>query len=173
MGATCFKEAPEVEEIAGKLIDTVGRHMDLIDVAIRYVFIDHAPISKGRVVLGRARKIGGLPAFLSGHWTTTPLGFQAPSPFFVIEISHDWWVGALTDAQKVALVDHELCHCRVDYTESGEQRLSIIGHDLEEFNGVIDRHGFWSESLTSLGQVMAEQLALTLDHLTEPGDPAA
>lgn len=163
-----YTTAPEVEKIARKLISTVERHQPLDEVRIDFIFIYEAPVSKGRVVLGRARKIGGLSAYLA---EARPVGepnldgFTERQPFFVVEISFDTWQG-LSDAQRVALVDHELCHCRIDYdTKTDEPKLSTVGHDVEEFACVVERHGLWSNGLTGMGRVMSEQLALAIDHL--------
>ena len=162
-----YKPAPEVEELGRKLISTVERHEFLEGVRVEFVFIDKAPRSKGRDVLGRARKIGGLTAFLAGSLVAVPdgAGFLAPDPFFLIEISHDYWIEVLSELQKVALVDHELCHLRVDHDEAGEVSLSTCGHDVEEFACVVERHGLWSDGLTGLGRVMSEQLSLAIDKL--------
>jgi hypothetical protein len=167
-----YTTAPEVETLARKLINTVDRHEHLADVRVDFIFINEAPASKGRLVLGRARKVGGLTAYLaSADATAEPNldGFAPRAPFFVIEISFDTWQG-LTEAQRVALVDHELCHCRVDFDDkTGEQKLSTVGHDVEEFACVVERHGLWSNGLTGMGRVMSEQLALAIDHLETAG----
>lgn len=169
--AAMWTSAPEVEELAAKLIETVDRHAFLADVRVDFVFIDQAPKSKGRLVLGRARKIGGLSAYLAdGVPRSGPNvdGFAARHPFFVVEISFDTWQ-ELSDAQKVALVDHELCHCRVEFDDGGECVLSTVGHDVEEFACVVERHGLWSNGLTGLGRVMSEQLSLAIDSLQGSG----
>lgn len=170
-----YMPAPEVADIAADLIDTVDRHSDLEHVRIDYVFIDEAPTSKGRIVLGRARKVTGLNALLAGsaHQGRTD-GMQQPDPFFVVEIAHDYWTQVLTGAQQRALVDHELCHCDVEEHEdpmrAGEWKLSIVGHDVEEFSCVVQRHGLWDVGLTRLGQVMSEQLSLEINHITGSSD---
>jgi len=163
-----YTTAPEVEKLARKLIGTVARHEYLADVRIDFIFIYEAPASKGRIVLGRARKIGGLSAYLAdapAAGDPNPDGFTERHPFFVIEISFDTWQ-ELTEGQRVALVDHELCHCVVEFDlNTGEPKLSTVGHDVEEFACVVERHGLWSNGLTGMGRVMSEQLSLAIDHL--------
>jgi hypothetical protein len=44
------------------------------------------------------------------------------------------------DAQRAALIDHELCHFRKN-KETGA--YDARGHDLEEFNEIVERHGIW------------------------------
>lgn len=55
----------------------------------------------------------------------------------------------LSDASWCALVEHELYHCAQDTTASGQPaftrqgtpKYTIIGHDVEEFVGVVRRYG--------------------------------
>lgn len=154
-----YRPAAAASAIAAELIKSVPAHADLADVRIEYVFIDKAPVSRGRLVLGRARKVSGLAAFLA-----TPSRSEVsvePSPLFVIEISEDMWVD-MDDARRRALVDHELTHCRVDF-DTDTPKLSIRGHDFEEFAAIIRRHGLWSSASQSIGAAVAEQLALAID----------
>lgn len=66
-----------------------------------------------------------------------------PHDYFVIEIAQEAW-RFLSDTQKIALVDHELCHLTTDYNDAGERVLAIAPHDVEEFAEVVKRHGLWS-----------------------------
>lgn len=172
---TMYAPAPEVMAIAAGLIETIERHHNLGLVRVDCLFVDTAPMSKGRPILGRARKLTGLPAFLTGssHPRFEGERFRQPDPYFIIEISHDYWISQLNDAQKRALVDHELCHCKVEIDQLTHEikSLGIVGHDVEEFACVVERHGLWEAGLTTLGQVMSEQLTLAIDHITEPPPP--
>lgn len=160
-----YRHAPEVHEIAAGLIESVPEHKDLDGCRIEYVFIDKAPKSKGRAVWGRARKLGGLPAFIAAGHPVDEL-FVVPRAMFVIEISWNIWL-YLDEGQRVALVDHELCHCVAVLDEDDELVLSTRPHDFEEFRGVIDRHGLWNSSSTALGATIADQLVLAIDSVTE------
>lgn len=60
---------------------------------------------------------------------------------FVIEFDREVW-DRITDAQRKALVDHELCHCGVD-AEGCYMKM----HDLEEFKEVVERHGYWKSDI--------------------------
>ena len=153
-----FSYAPEVQAIGEVLIDEVEAHMDLARVRIEYLFIDPAPKSHGRTVWGRAKKVSGLAAFFAAPRRQ---GLRTPAPFFVVEISHEVWE-TLNDRQRRALVDHELSHLRVTTTDDGELELSTRGHDVEEFAGIVARHGLWSP--------MARSFALGLsDHVITVG----
>lgn len=62
---TVFATADAVREIAEKLIADTPEHGDLREVEIVYVFHPEAKRSKGRFILGQARRISGLNAFLA------------------------------------------------------------------------------------------------------------
>lgn len=153
-----FCLAPEVREIANVLIEKHHTHLE--GRRIEYLFRDKAPSSGGRMVLGRARIKRGLDAYLARPGQLTVLGeggeimsasLEAdrpidPAPFFVMEISLDTWGKdvdgvrwGLSDEQRVALVDHELCHFSIN--EEGEPKLR--SHTVEEFADVVKRHGLW------------------------------
>lgn len=165
-----WRAAPEVAEIARQLIVRVLQHQPLVNVHIEYVFIAEAPKSRGRKILGRARKITGLNAWLGGPEGKSP-GFQPGWPFFVIEISYDTWRD-LDDNQRIALVDHELSHCAFDVDDEGAPVLSMRHHDVEEFTGVITRNGLWKADVQQLGVIAAEQLSLALDRIADHANTA-
>lgn len=155
--ATKFRPAPAVAKIADPLIK---RHHDhLVGVRIDYLFRDKAQVSKGRPIWGVARKITGMAAYLGAkeHDETR----EGCDPFFVIEVAEDVW-GGLTDKQRTALVDHELAHCAVTVDDEGVLKLSIRGHDLEEFKAIVQRHGLWAPDLQEWQRAIA-QLQLDFD----------
>lgn len=135
---TEYTEAPEVAEIAERLIER--HHTHLLGLDIEYVFRSGTPARGSKAVLGRARKVQGLAAYLSR---------TSEEPFFLIEITEHTW-GDLTQAQKEALVDHELCHFGV--TEEGN--LHIIPHDLDEFTIIVERHGLWNPDVRRMASAV-------------------
>ena len=64
----------------------------------------------------------------------------------VVTINKVAWP-ALSARQRVALVDHELCHFEKDVDDGGDPKWLLVGHDVEEFTGVIQRHGLWSRDV--------------------------
>jgi hypothetical protein len=60
----------------------------------------------------------------------------------IIAVSEDVW-NIIDENTRVALIDHELCHCAVGEDDKGNVAYSIVGHDVEEFFGIIRRHGDW------------------------------
>lgn len=140
-----YSAAPEVADIAAELI--TEHHDHLTGVPIVYVFRSHAAKSNGRVILGRARRVNGLNAFLA----MLAAGEEDADDhtFFVMEIAHDHWCTA-EHGERVALVDHELCHFDVDPDDGS---LLIRGHDMEEFLAVVHRHGLWREDVAAFAAV--------------------
>ena len=72
---TCYSYAPAVRSIAEGLIEK--HHRDLLiygDVRIEYLFRDKAAKRSGKTVLGSARKLGGLGAFLAMPKDDAPMG---------------------------------------------------------------------------------------------------
>lgn len=172
--STTYWRAPEVEEIVGKLVPEHHDHLARHDIKIRCVFRHPVAKSKGKIVLGKARKIGGLNAHLVGLSRRDDLGDE-PADFFVIEIAHKAWE-ALSEPQRVALVDHELCHFDVEIPDDEDQDRKLImrGHDLEEFQEVVERHGLWQPDLRTFAKTASVQLALAIDDEEEddpPSDP--
>ena len=125
-----FTSSPEVEEIAEKLIEILKPELE--GFTIRYIFNSENPKKDGREVIGLARKVVGLNAYLAGE----------PEGFFVLETGLPAYE-ELTTNQKIAYVHHELCHFGID--DPGN--LSIIPHDIEEFNEVAAIHGAYFDRL--------------------------
>lgn len=163
-----YKRAPEVEEIANELI--AKHHTHLVNERIEYVFRSTVQKQGGKEIWGKARKISGLNAFLSRSLRDTEMTIEAgdnvvafdPSEdYFVIEIAGDVWKFLKPEA-RVALVDHELTHCGVDWDDEGKKRLVLYPHDLEEFAEVVRRHGLWRQDIKAFFHV-AQQLKLVED----------
>lgn len=162
---TNYNQAPAVANIAAQLIKEHHKH--LIGQRIEYVFRDKAQKTKGKIVLGMARLISGLNAFLS----TDEDAEEPGEPYFVMEIAYDTWK-ELEGEQRLALVDHELCHfwCEdVVDEKTGEEgtRLAILPHDVEEFANIIQRHGLWKPDVEHFGRIAAEKVQRPLDFEVE------
>ena len=115
------------------------------------------PDTDGRLKLGECRKASDLD--------------REMHPFdFVILLNKNFWQDLhVTDAQRTALLDHELMHCALQYDENGEpkrdgrgrQLYRIRKHDLEEFAAVVERNGCYKADLEIFARaiVRAERLA--------------
>jgi len=158
-----WRWSSEVEQIGLDLIATVADHEPLAASHIYWLFMDTVPMSHGRYVLGRARRVTGWAAFLS-QGPVEAAAYETPVPFFTVEIAEQTW-HQLRAHQKRALVDHELCHLKVDL-DADMPALKVRGHDFEEFTAVIKRHGLWSTASQEGAMGMAEQLAVALEEIT-------
>lgn len=125
MPANFTKAPPEVVEIAQELIGQY--HESLTEANIALLFRDEAPVSGGKVTLGQAKKVPPDQKLLM----TIPYDF-------IIWFAADWW-DRLEARQRLAMIDHELQHCYMD----SEGNASLAKHDIEEFNCILERHGFW------------------------------
>jgi putative metallopeptidase len=133
-------------------------HQSLARQRIEFVFIKKEDKegmpqfveSKGKRILGKAKVISGLNAFLAREED------DDREQFGVVEICyHSWRV--MKEPAREALIDHELCHFVVDI-DTG--KLSTITHDVEEFNQVIKRHGLWKNDVLRFTELAAKHLPL-------------
>ena len=132
-----WKDAPEVREIAEKLIEIFKPELEAFE--IRYIFGNENPKKDGREVSALARKVTGLNAYLAG-WT---------EGFFVMEVGLPVWE-VLPSDQKIALVHHELCHFGIN--DIGN--LWIIPHDTEEFTEIAKVHGSYHDGLIMFDEAL-------------------
>lgn len=146
-----YENAPEVKSIAEELIKK--HHPHLVNVKIEYVYRSEHAKSGGKDVWGKARKIGGLNAWLA---TPSDERWIHPEPFFVMEIAKDIWV-KLKETAQTALVDHELNHMGRD-TETGD--LMIEAHDVEDFAIILRRYGLYRADAEMFVRAGATQLSL-------------
>ena len=111
----------------------------------------------GHVTLGRCKKASDLDRELAAF-------------DFVILLQRDFWMNAaVTDTQREALLDHELCHATVSYDDDGEPKVDERGrtvfrirkHDIEEFQCIVDRHGTWKHDLEQFAQAIARARSAT------------
>ena len=140
-----FERSQEVKAIAEELI--LNHHEHLSKARIAYLFADRGSKKLGRVMMGRAAKASDLIA----HFGQVD---------FIVVINRETWT-ALTIRQRDALVDHELSHCRMTITKTGEVRWWIRAHDVEEFAEIIERHGLWFPDLERFAKA-SQQMGLPI-----------
>jgi hypothetical protein len=90
-----------------------------------------------KVVLAKASKVSSKTAALAAE------DFK-----FVIEYGSLYW-DKMEDKDKIALVDHELCHCGND-----ADGTYTLPHTLEEFKEIIDRYGFWKDDIKQFAEAI-------------------
>jgi hypothetical protein len=152
-----WSPAPDAMEIAETLIEE--HHPHLMDVAYRIVFRSRArKHGKERVVLGTAEIISGRFAFFvmtDEEVAKQAETFENPYKMFWMEIASDTWE-ELTLDQRIALVDHELCHFGIHSDEDkDEPEMIIVPHDIEEFNDIARRHGLWKSDVETFAAIVA------------------
>ena len=111
---------------------------------------------------------------------------------FVIILNADVWLSTmLTEKQRLAIMDHELCHAQVSEDEDGNALTDHDGrpkwrcrkHDLEEFRDIVDRHGVYKQDILDFVKSAMERMGQPLldsekqpevpDHDPETGEVRA
>lgn len=133
-------EAEQAAALAAAIIPLLHRH--LVEAKIAYLFVEEKR-ERDAVKLGHAAKASSKIRFLA-------------QVDYVVEFNWTAWKD-LTAAQRVALVDHELCHCG-GKDEKG--KWVERGHDIEEFTAIVGRWGPWTGNLQQFGRVLSKQLSL-------------
>lgn len=147
--------APEVWEwIQREILAETGsihnpEHGHLIDASIGVLWASSAFAKKGRAVLGQAEQL----MIRAGGWQKARqeqqmIDWFGEVPGFVITLAADY-CSQCSDAEFCALVEHELYHIaqKLDqygapkFTQDGLPSLTLRGHDVEEFVGVVRRYG--------------------------------
>jgi hypothetical protein len=142
-----FKDAPEVAEVAARMIDDINTH--LAEARIKFMFRTGKWEKRGRTIYGKAEKVGQKWKFLSDF-------------DFLIVINRDGWFQNNMDVRK-AVLDHELTHCaRGEDDKMGNPKWYIQDHSVEDFPAVIKRHGLWTASLQRLVQAKTEYEQISL-----------
>jgi len=103
----------------------------------------------GHIVLGRCHKVADLN--------------KEFMPFdFVVVLNKEYW-DAFSEEQRLALVDHELCHAAASLDEqTGDQKEDERGrkvwrirkHDIEEFREIVERHGCYKSDLEQFAEAI-------------------
>ena len=128
-----YSPAPDVEELAHKIIQQFHKH--LVEAKIQYLYREGASWTKsGKDVLGQTKRVSGAAASVTGL-------------DFMIIINQSIWA-QLPQNMKEAVIDHELAHCcRGEDDKEGNPKWSLQSHDVEEFVSIGRRHGSWSTEI--------------------------
>jgi hypothetical protein len=138
-------------------------HGDLAEARIALAWrINLNPDADGRLVLGKCQKVSDLHKELADY-------------DFIVILNREAW-DEFSDAQRLALLDHELSHATVARDQDGQPKLDERGravfrlrkHDIEEFRDVVARHGCYKEDLREFAEaVLEERKTPLLDVLSE------
>ncbi|HHQ6537933.1 TPA: putative metallopeptidase [Serratia fonticola] len=129
-------------------------HFHLADADIGFMWASYAFEKQGRAILGQAEQV----AMRAGGWQKARMEQQMHEwfgriPKFIITLAADY-CAQCNDLEFCALVEHELYHIAQATDEFGSPKfnketgqpvLTLRGHDVEEFVGVVRRYGASSE----------------------------
>ena len=154
-GTTRFLPAPELLAWAERtFLASDGPlhnpdHAHLLDADLAFLWAPEAFEKAGRTVLGQAEQV----MFRAGGWQKARQEQQMIEwfgrvPAFLVTLAADY-CATCSDAEFCALVEHELYHVgqALDpfgapaFDREGRPKLRIVGHDVEEFLGVVRRYG--------------------------------
>ena len=129
--ARTYSIADKVKRIAeSKVIPSW--HPEIAQLKIKYLFTDEM-FDKNRELLAKIKKASGLELFLS-------------ECSLLLMVNYPAWE-RMDAKQRLALIDHELCHVKVDVDKAGQVSFKMVSHDVEEFEAVVKRHGLWKRDL--------------------------
>ncbi|WP_038910927.1 putative metallopeptidase [Dickeya dadantii] len=125
-------------------------HVHLAEADIAFLWASNAFEKKGRAVLGQCEEV----MMRAGGWQKARMEQQMHEwfgriPKFIITLAADY-CSQCSDLEFCALVEHELYHIAQatdDFgapkfnKETGQPVLTLRGHDVEEFTGVVRRYG--------------------------------
>ena len=145
------EEAPGEKMYA--LLDelVVKHHEELAQACIALAWnLSWKPDVDGRATLGKCKRVGNLEREL--------MDFD-----FVIILLKEFWESLdVTDEQRAALLDHELCHGALCLDKNGEPVEDERGrkvyrtrkHDILEFTEIVARHGCYKRDLEQFAQAL-------------------
>ena len=153
-----ISEALEAKRIAEELIPQYHGH--LLDARMLYLFTTAKRKKCDRVRLGSAKKFSALERFLSSrHFPDAKEGaIELGADFMILFDIEEWQL--MKQAQRIALVDHECCHCwRAEKIVKNALvgYWTIRGHSVEEFTEVIQRHGLLWRDVEQMAKVIQQQ----------------
>lgn len=167
-----YSEAVDARELGTILIEQVEQHAHLQAGVVGYIFRDDELKRHGKVKWAEAILVERILQSEKRwsrvvKWAILRILDAEQLPDFLILIDRNIWQGLDAD-QKLALVDHELSHMAQATEDDGETPKfhkdgspvwTIRGHDLEEFCGVVERRGLWSEDLREMARAIIDRLA--------------
>lgn len=150
-----YRPAPEALKWAqdmflrdtGELFNEDHAHLEY--AGIEFLWAPNGFAKQGRTVIGQTEEV----TFRCGPWQKGRQQQQmfdwfGSVPDYLITLDAQYCL-TCTDAEFCALVEHELYHIGQEkdlfgspaFTKDGRPKLTIRGHDVEEFVGVVRRYG--------------------------------
>lgn len=148
-----FMPAEQPAKLGAILVDAI--HDKLGKARIGYVFKEKMTAGGDRVKLGHAERVGAKLEYFA-------------NVDFLIVINWTTWQH-LPDFAKLALVDHELCHCTIEETDKGDEIPTLLHHDVEEFGAIVSRWGLWKRDVAAFARIVKKAPAAQIDFFSENG----
>lgn len=130
-----------------------SHHPDLVEIKIGLQWYKGwKPDADGKLCLGTA----SLSSAREQQWH----GFNC-----FVNLNEDWYHDPQTrDLDKIAVLDHELCHFAVVKDDNGDTKkdekgqpvVRIVKHDLEEFEKIVNRYGLYTDNLRRMAGAIYE-----------------
>ena len=126
-----LRRAEDVDAAAQDLFDVLidRDHPALRRFALALLFKPKCTVRGSRIVRGTAQ-------------LATPREQELYGAQAFVTLGYDEWADC-TERQREAIIDHQLYHFAV----SEDEELVMVGHDVEEFDAVLLKHGSWEEGL--------------------------
>jgi len=135
-----YKESGRIKTLVEHVIRTnsAHHHLHVGQPNIACLLRTGEWLSKGELVYARIAKVSEQVTVLTGiEW--------------ILCVNEIVWDG-MSQEQRLALLDHELCHIEWDTDATGMRKVDKRGrpvwaradYDFKGFAGVIQRHGLWS-----------------------------
>lgn len=146
-------ESPDGVRLYGWLSELLeAHHQDVLDARFALAWhVGWKPDDDGHLTLGQCRKSSDLEREI-----------QDVSAFdFVILLNQNFFEDPLvSDTQRRAVLDHELCHASVKLDDQGAPEIDERGrvtyrirkHDLEEFASIAERYGCWKRDIEAFAK---------------------
>lgn len=128
-----WKADDDVHNLVRTLIGQYHPDLALVSDEILVIFKEKATVQGTNIVRATTAKA---PAIV---------GIVSDIPYkYVITIGADAW-DDLTDRQKVALLDRQLCACRAAIDDTtGDAKYTVVPPEMSFYRGELERHGFWA-----------------------------
>ncbi len=148
-------------------IDASGHAPDkVLRLMLRHVHTDLPKSLRFAVVWRDELQVRGAKAYAAIGRCGGKLAFFAELDV-ILEVDWEGWK-SLTGAGRLALIDHELHHLAWDDEKA---TLRMVGHDVEEFGGILRRWGLWRPNLIQFARDGAKQLELIPDYFEAKDEP--
>lgn len=172
--------APEVQDVAERIIGLRHKHLAQNDVRIEYRFRDDRPKAGGQEEWAGLMKVGGWNAVDEAlargivEQRDDEGNVIPPTGYFRLWVSKPIW-DELKPEEREALVDWCLCQARSGHAESsGRLILSTLAPDLKVYFDNLRAYGAWHEKVATVVAMIAanSQQALPLEDKPEEGPPS-